>query len=219
MLQTPDAGVEGGHRLRAARGRALLQQIIVEGRQRLQHRREHRRHKGHCQTGPEPAGPGGGVAGAERATRTAASIPQPEAQRLLGPPAWQRGSAPREVEAVLEGERDATVFPMDLAELHGLVTQGRYEFSAHAQRERLADDLDVIEIEQAVLNGEILEQYPRDPRGESCLVLGFSGARPIHVVLGWASRVEPERTTLRVITVYVPQPPKWSDARTRGGKQ
>jgi hypothetical protein len=123
-----------------------------------------------------------------------------------------------EVEALLEGERDATVFPMDLAELRGLVIQGRYEFSAHAQRERLAEDLDVIGIEQALLNGEILEQYPSDLRGESCLVLGFSGARPIHVVLGWASRVEPERTTLRVITVYVPQAPKWSDARTRGGK-
>ena len=116
------------------------------------------------------------------------------------------------------GERDAIVSPMDLAELNGFVTQGHREFSAHAQRERLADDLDVIEIEQALLNGEILEQYPSDPRGESCLVLGFSGARPIHVVLGWASRAEPERTTLRVITVYVPQPPKWSDARTRGGK-
>jgi len=77
---------------------------------------------------------------------------------------------------------------MDLAELYSLVTQGHYEFSAHAQRERLADDLDVIEIEQALLNGEILEQYPSDRRGESCLVLGFSGARPIHVVLGWAMR-------------------------------
>lgn len=138
---------------------------------------------------------------------------------LLGPTAWQSGSAPREVEAVREGERDATVLPMDLAEIYGLVTHGHYEFSAHAQRERLADDLDVIEIEQALLNGEILEQYPSDPRGKSCLVLGFCGARPIHVVLGWASRVDPERTTLRVIIVYVPQPPKWSDARTRGGMQ
>ena len=91
--------------------------------------------------------------------------------------------------------------------------------SSHAQRERLADDLDVVEIEQALLNGEILEQYPDDPRGASCLVLGFSAARPIHVVLGWAVRPQPARPTLRAITVYVPEPPKWSDARTRGGKQ
>jgi hypothetical protein len=28
---------------------------------------------------------------------------------------------------------------MELAELYGMVTQGHYEFGAHAQRERLAD--------------------------------------------------------------------------------
>ena len=38
---------------------------------------EPRRHKGHYQTEAGQARPGGGVAGAERATRTAASIPQP----------------------------------------------------------------------------------------------------------------------------------------------
>ena len=38
---------------------------------------EHRRHEGHCQTGPGPARPGGGVAGGARAMRTAAAIPQP----------------------------------------------------------------------------------------------------------------------------------------------
>jgi hypothetical protein len=49
---------------------------------------------------------------------------------------WSR---PCEVEAVLEGEQDSTVTPMELAELYGMVTQGQYEFGAHAQRERLAD--------------------------------------------------------------------------------
>lgn len=107
---------------------------------------------------------------------------------------------------------------MNLAEIQDLVREGRYEISAHAQRERLDDDLDVVDIEQALLQGEILEHYPDDQRGESCLVLGFAGQRAIHVVVGWASRRNPDRVTLRVITVYVPQPPKWSDARTRGGK-
>ena len=40
-------------------------------------RRDARKGPLHYQAGPGPAGPGGGVAGAERATRTAASIPQP----------------------------------------------------------------------------------------------------------------------------------------------
>jgi hypothetical protein len=40
----------------------------------------------------------------------------------------------------------------------------------HAQQERLADDLDVTEVEEAIVQGEILESYPHDPRGESCLM-------------------------------------------------
>jgi hypothetical protein len=38
---------------------------------------ERSRHKGHYQSGPGPAGADGGVAGAERATRTASLIPPP----------------------------------------------------------------------------------------------------------------------------------------------
>jgi len=38
---------------------------------------ERRRHKGPYQTGPGPAGPDGGVAGAERTARRASLIPQP----------------------------------------------------------------------------------------------------------------------------------------------
>jgi hypothetical protein len=30
----------------------------------------------------------------------------------------------------------------------------------------------------------ILEDYPDDQRGESCLVLGRAGDKPIHVVVG-----------------------------------
>ena len=36
-----------------------------------------------------------------------------------------------------------------------------------------------------ILTGEILEQYPDTGRGESCLILGFSVTKPIHVVCGW----------------------------------
>ena len=107
---------------------------------------------------------------------------------------------------------------MNLAEIQDLIGKGRYEFSEHAQRERLDDDLDVTEIEAALLGGEILEQYPDDPRGESCLVLGFAGPRPVHVVVGWASHGDRDRAALRLITVYVPQPRKWSDPRTRGAR-
>jgi hypothetical protein len=104
---------------------------------------------------------------------------------------------------------------MDIKEIRQLIEQGRYEFSIHAQQERLEDDLDVIEIEDALVRGEILEDYPNDPRGESCLVLGYAGTKSIHVVTGWARKDEKERV-LRIVTVYIPKVPKWTDPRTRG---
>jgi hypothetical protein len=107
---------------------------------------------------------------------------------------------------------------MDIHEIRQLIRQGTYEFSMHAQQERLAEDLDVTEIEEAITQGEILEAYPHDPRGKSCLIAGYAGIKPIHAVLGWAKcRGEGERI-LRIITVYLPQLPKWSDPRTRGGR-
>ena len=57
---------------------------------------------------------------------------------------------------------------MDLQEIQQLVRQNDYEFSLHRQQERLEEDLDVTDIEAALLGmAEILEQYPNDPRGES----------------------------------------------------
>lgn len=107
---------------------------------------------------------------------------------------------------------------MDLEEIRNLIQQGQYEYSLHAQLERLEENLDTVEIEGVILGqSEMLEEYPRDPRGESCLVLGFVGTEPVHIVLGWAKRKPGDEQTLRVITVYRPSTPKWTDPRTRGG--
>jgi hypothetical protein len=109
---------------------------------------------------------------------------------------------------------------MDLEEIQRLVREGRYEVSFHAQQERLEEDLDITELEAAIVgDAEILERYPNDPRGESCLILGFVGAEPIHVVVGWATRQQVRQKVLRVITVYRPTLPKWSDPRTRGARR
>ncbi|WHZ24816.1 MAG: hypothetical protein OJF47_003928 [Nitrospira sp.] len=107
---------------------------------------------------------------------------------------------------------------MTIDEIRQLVRDGRYEVSIHAQQERLEDDLDIDEIEKAVLQGELIEEYPNDPRGPSCLVGGMAGVKPIHVVLGWATRKQLTEKTLRMITVYIPRPPKWKDMRTRGAR-
>lgn len=107
---------------------------------------------------------------------------------------------------------------MTIDEIKRLIREGRYEVSIHAQQERLEDDLDLEEIESAVLQGDLIEDYPTDPRGPSCLIAGFAGAKPIHVVLGWAKVKTRSEPILRMITVYIPQPPKWTDIQTRGAK-
>jgi hypothetical protein len=37
-------------------------------------------------------------------------------------------------------------------------------------------------------------------------------------VLGWARVKSQSEPILRMITVYIPRPPKWTDLRTRGAK-
>jgi hypothetical protein len=85
-----------------------------------------------------------------------------------------------------------------------------YEISLHADDERIADGLTVAQLEYVLLNCQILEQYTDDPRGESCLVLGFTGDKtPIHVVCG-----KNRSGHLILITVYIPTMPKWRDPYT-----
>lgn len=102
---------------------------------------------------------------------------------------------------------------MELQAIQEQIRQGDYEISIHAEKERYAENISLSEIETTILNGEILEDYPDDPRGESCLILGHAEGRPVHTVCGYTST-----RTVRVITVYLPKPPKWLDERTRRPK-
>lgn len=92
------------------------------------------------------------------------------------------------------------------------VAANRYEVSQHAERERRNDGLSFSDIEHTIQTGEVIEDYPDDPRGASCLVFGRAqDGRPVHLVIGFLPR-----EWVRVITVYVPDPVKWeADWRTR----
>ena len=61
------------------------------------------------------------------------------------------------------------------------------------------------EVESVVVTGEIIEDYPEDARGHSCLLLGQgAGGRSLHVVCA------PKSEYLAVITAYTPDPAQWS---------
>jgi hypothetical protein len=102
---------------------------------------------------------------------------------------------------------------MDIEEIKAKVRANEYIYSHHADLERRADDLTLAQVEDALLTGAILEQYPDTGRGESCLVLGFSRNIPVHAVCGWRG----DRVVL--ITVYIPGPPQFVDPWTRGESQ
>ena len=83
-----------------------------------------------------------------------------------------------------------------------------YRVTLHAEKERDADKITKREIEEAILSKktEIIEDYPEDKRGHSCLIAGFPGRRrPIHVVCA------PKEGYLAVITTYVPDLTNWKN--------
>jgi len=60
------------------------------------------------------------------------------------------------------------------------------------------------DVEVVVSRDELIEDYPDDPRGRSCLLLAWPGDRPVHVVCS------PKDEYLAIITAYVPDPAQWS---------
>ena len=99
---------------------------------------------------------------------------------------------------------------MDLDWLRKKIERGEYVISIHAERERLMEDIDVSGIEQVILSGRILENYPTDPRGPSCLIFGFSKNKAIHAVCGQKG------DKAVIVTVYLPKPPHWVTPDKRG---
>ena len=71
------------------------------------------------------------------------------------------------------------------------------------------------DIRHVLESGRVIRQYPDDTPYPSRLVLGWVGTMPLHVVA--ADNVD-EHTTI-IITVYVPDPAKWSPDFTRRTKR
>jgi hypothetical protein len=101
---------------------------------------------------------------------------------------------------------------IDINSIQAKVRNGRYIISfTHTEKVRLRK-IEAKEIEEAICKGAVIEPYPDDPRGPSCLILGFtSQGRPLHVVCG---KIEEEE--ILIITAYEPDSKEWeADWRTR----
>lgn len=86
--------------------------------------------------------------------------------------------------------------------------QRRVLFLPHALRQMLRPDrmISRLEVRQTLAQGDVIEDYPEDPRGHSCLMLGLGdGGRALHVCCA------PKEDYLAVITAYLPDEHEWSE--------
>ncbi|MDO8637549.1 MAG: DUF4258 domain-containing protein [Dehalococcoidia bacterium] len=67
------------------------------------------------------------------------------------------------------------------------------------------------EVRKVIERGEVIEDYPEDTTGHSCLILGYGdNERPIHVLCS------PRDDYLAVVTAYLPHRKQWENGfRTR----
>lgn len=99
-----------------------------------------------------------------------------------------------------------------LEEIRAKILRRQYEFSKHAVDQSIIRDISVIEVEEVIAgSAEVIEDYPEDKYGPSCLILGFTKRRrPLHVQCSY-----PSRPLIKIITVYEPDPDLWVDCRIR----
>lgn len=79
-------------------------------------------------------------------------------------------------------------------------------FLPHAVRQMSRPDRMIrpADVRNVVEKGELIEDYPEDVRGHSCLLMGFSAdGLPIHVVCS------PKEDYLAIITAYIPSSKEW----------
>ena len=99
-----------------------------------------------------------------------------------------------------------------LSEVCTKIRNGQFEFSRHATDQSIVRQIRVQEIREAINECEIIEDYPNDKYGPSCLILGFTRSRrPLHIQCSY-----PSRPLVKIITLYEPDPLRWIDFKLRG---
>jgi hypothetical protein len=87
----------------------------------------------------------------------------------------------------------------------------QFEFTKHALDQTILRRITIEEVREAMAGGEVIEDYPEDKYGPSCLVFGMTkSGRPIHLQCS-----HPSRENIKIITLYQPDPEQWIDYKVR----
>ncbi|MGQ0571311.1 MAG: DUF4258 domain-containing protein [Armatimonadota bacterium] len=96
----------------------------------------------------------------------------------------------------------------DIVERVRATSVKRRLYLPHALRQMARPDRMITtgEVRSVIEHGELVEDYPDDPRGHSCLMLGFGeDGRAVHVVCA------PKEEYLAIITAYLPDSQEWAE--------
>lgn len=98
---------------------------------------------------------------------------------------------------------------MEIKPIQDKILECGYRISDHAVKQMIKRSITRLEIENAVINGEIIEKYPDDKYSPSCLIYGKTeSGRDLHVQLSNPPLVV-------IITTYDPDPEEWIDFKIR----
>lgn len=81
--------------------------------------------------------------------------------------------------------------PPDYNKLNQIFLHQQYLFTAHASNRAVQRNISSNEIEEAVIDGQVIEDYPDDKYGPSCLIMGETeNARTLHVQVSYPPAVK-----------------------------
>lgn len=106
---------------------------------------------------------------------------------------------------------------MTLLELSELRTKGAanaLQYADHAVVRMAQRGIATVEVREVFASAQVLEEYPDDRYGPSCLIFGYTlGNRPLHIVCSY-----PQRPLIKIITVYEPDLAEWQPGFTQRKK-
>lgn len=98
-----------------------------------------------------------------------------------------------------------------LQDIQAAIRDREFSVTLHAQQQMTTRRIKISEVREALNSwmAEVIEDYPDDSRGSSCLVYGKTSNRVLHIHISYPPEIV-------VITAYEPDPGKWeSDKKSR----
>lgn len=103
------------------------------------------------------------------------------------------------------------VILLTLDQIRELLNSGEYELTLHATERLIERNISRGEIREAGETVDIIEDYPTDKYGPSCLLLGWTDSgHPLHI-----QTTRRENPKVKIIALYEPDGDEWIDYKVR----